>query len=376
VLGLLGAAPLAAGGLAAAAGDASAMSGRVPADLRPGGAFDRYVKERADQDEFSGTVLLTHRGRTVLSRSYGMADKARSIPNGPDTIFALASVNKLFTGVAVAQLAERGSVAYQGKLGTYLDGFPPEVAQTVTVHHLLTHTSGIGREANSPEPPPGSAEWDTIEEAWAGTLAYLRGLPPGFPPGTRYRYSNDGYFLLKAIVAEVSGQSFHDYLDDHVFAPAGMTSTGVYTREQQLTDPRIAHAYSLDAAGERVDITAEQLIWQAAGDPYSTAPDLVRFAAAMQDGTLLGSAYTHVTVSPKLPLGPGGATFATYAPIARLLGEQWILGHNGGGQGIANNVDWFPGSGWIAVIVGNYDFPGASEPIVSLARQLIAGVHG
>jgi CubicO group peptidase (beta-lactamase class C family) len=149
VLGMLGAAPLAAGGLLAVPATAEARAGSaghnpVPPELLPGGTLDKLIAQRAAADQYSGTVLLLHDGHPVLSRSYGMADKQLSIGNGPETIFALGSITKLFTGIAIAQLVQQGKVAYHEKLGAYLDGFPAEVAGTVTVHQLLTHTAGMG----------------------------------------------------------------------------------------------------------------------------------------------------------------------------------------------------------------------------------------
>ncbi|MFC7589401.1 serine hydrolase domain-containing protein [Nonomuraea antimicrobica] len=127
----------------------------VPSSLRPGGEFDAYVARLAQADQFSGTVLLRHRSRPVLARSYGMADKARSIPNGPDTIFKLASVSKCLTAVALGQLVQRDKVDLHAPLGDYLDGFSAETAK-VTVHHLLTHTAGLGEYAQSPSTARGS----------------------------------------------------------------------------------------------------------------------------------------------------------------------------------------------------------------------------
>jgi CubicO group peptidase (beta-lactamase class C family) len=343
VLAAFGVAPLVTGGVLAVTNAANATGGAapgsdlgsIPADLLPGGTFDKFVAQLAAEDKFSGTVLLAHRDKPVLERSYGMANKARRIPNGPDTVFCLTSVNKLFTGVAVAQLAQQGKIAYRATLGAYLDGFAPEIADVVTVHQL----SGFGREAGHPEPPPGSEDWDTIEEAWEGTLAYLRTLPLNFTPGTAQDYSNDGYFLLNAIVAEVSRQSFHGYLREHVFGVAEMTTADVYTTEERLNDPRIAHSYGTGESGDRVDVTATMPLWQAAGDPHASAPDLANFARAVLDSTLLDPAHTHLTFSPKFPLSPDNSWFETYAAGSWLKGGQWFFGHNGGGVGVSANVD-------------------------------------
>ncbi|TDC71324.1 class A beta-lactamase-related serine hydrolase [Micromonospora sp. KC606] len=154
MLTLLGAAALAGAVLAPArAGAAPAagnVGGRVPTGLKPGGELDRLVIDLAARDQFSGTVLLTYRGSTVLGRSYGMADKARSVPNGPRTAFALASVTKLFTAVAVAQLVERRGVAYTDPVGRFLDALLRERLLT----RPFTHITLSGKV---PMPPPSGA---------------------------------------------------------------------------------------------------------------------------------------------------------------------------------------------------------------------------
>jgi CubicO group peptidase (beta-lactamase class C family) len=111
--------------------------------LLPSGAYDRHLTAMAAQDQFSGTVLLAYADRPVLTRAFGWADKERGIPNQAGTLFNLESVTKIFTGVAVTQLAAQGKIDFHATLGGYLDGFSAQAAG-VTVHQLLTHTAGLG----------------------------------------------------------------------------------------------------------------------------------------------------------------------------------------------------------------------------------------
>jgi CubicO group peptidase (beta-lactamase class C family) len=157
VLGALGAAPVAVGAALAAPGTtlgtalaAAEPSGqdRIPPDTRPGGAYDRYVAELAAEDRFSGVVLLSHRGRTVLPRSYGMADKERGIRNHEGVAVNLSSGSQPFLSVAVLQLVQQGRVTLSDTVGTHLEGFAREIAEQVTIHHLLTSTSRL----DAPEP--------------------------------------------------------------------------------------------------------------------------------------------------------------------------------------------------------------------------------
>ncbi len=154
MLGALGAAPVAVGavlsgiapgtdtGTVLAASEPSGHD-RIPPDTRPGGAYDRYVAQLAAEGKFSGVVLLSHRGRTVLSRSYGMADKEKGIRNHEGVAFSLSSAGKPFHAVAILQLAQQGKVKLSDTVGTHLTGFAKEIAEQVTIHHLLSSTSGL-----------------------------------------------------------------------------------------------------------------------------------------------------------------------------------------------------------------------------------------
>lgn len=374
VLAALGVGSVAASGLVAGGGPAQARGGsdRVPDTLRPGGELDRYLTQLAEQDTFSGTVLVTRRDRTVLSRSHGMADKARAIPNDANTLFALGSITKLFTATAIHQLAERGLVSYGVPLKTYLSGFRPEIADSVTIHQLLTHTSGVGRPSTNPPRPPGQDQWTTLDEMFAGTVDFIRTLPLRFNPGSKNDYSNDGYYVLGEIVAKVSGQSYYDYVREHVFAPAGMSTASFPTPAEWRADRRLAHPYDKLGGAEWTDVIGMfdgGILASPAGGAFATAADVARFASAFQRDKFHSAAYTHLAVSPKWPLSPDNTFFEGYGPSTRYADGRRINGHNGGARGVSTNLDWFPESGWTAVVLGNYG--DSAIPVMRKARQLI-----
>jgi CubicO group peptidase (beta-lactamase class C family) len=374
-LGLLGAVPLAASGTlalapAAQAGPDRTPAGRPPAALLPGGAYDRYVSGQAADDLFSGTVLVAWRGEPTLIRSYHWADRANGIPNRTGTIFKLGSLAKFFDGTAVAQLAAQGKVDYYATLGTYLDGFPSDIADHVTVHQLLTHTSGFPFQA-----PPSSPDWTTRVEAFEGELGLLRQQELVSTPGTTYAYSNSNYFLAQAIVAAVSGEYYWNYGPRHIFGPAGMTGTGFYSDQRWHHDPRIAHLFGPPVpGGQRVDVTDlnSGKSQPNTGAGFSTAPDLLRFARAVTDGTLLPRAWAEVLTSGKYPIAPSqytvdeppGFTLLGYGCDERIVNDQRAYGHTGaletpvpgatqpGGGSTALTV--YPDLDVIVVVLSNY----------------------
>ncbi|MFC6879092.1 MULTISPECIES: serine hydrolase domain-containing protein [Actinomadura] len=408
VLGALGAAPLAVagGGLlaegTAAAGTAPFSRGRVPEAVRPGGSYDRFVAGLAAKDRFSGTVLIAHRGRTVLARAYGMADRERRIRNRTDTVYALASASKPFTGLAIVQLAQQGKVKFHEPLGTYLDGFAADVAKHVTVHHLLTHTAGLGDPRRDPTPP--KKVYNSVEEQMRDLAESLRKEELEFPPGTRGAYSSSGMDVLGEIVEKVSGKRFGDYVREHIFLPAGMTRSAYYTRPQWLEDERIAHPYMLQESGERIDgvrhleaggkpgtipgggqipggsNSARNFIGTGGGNGFSTAPDLVRFARALMGHRLLNRAYTELYVGGKVVNGPmpGGPAdpsaqqaFQAYGPVAPIFNGQRLITHGGGIAGGSTNWNVYLDTDWTGVILSNYDYDAydALAPLTSRERH-------
>jgi CubicO group peptidase (beta-lactamase class C family) len=397
-LGLLGAVPLAAG----AQGTAEADSTRpIPKDLRPGGAFDRYIKGLADNDQFSGTVMLAYRGRKVLARAYGWADKENNVPNGIDTIYALASTSKMFTGLAVTQLAQRGELRFYDLVSEHLDGLPEPMARQITVHHLLTHTAGLGDARRPGEKPPSEKIYDSHEEQLADFWANLKTFELEFTPGTRKAYSSMGYSLLGELVAKVSGMTFQEYVRRNIFLPAGMEASAYYDRGQWLSDERIAHPYMYQEDGTRVDAArnldkgsvygdagqgsnpARGWIGTGGGRGFCTAPDLVRFAVALQGGELASRPYTELFINGKIsakPMREGpsesplrGETFHAYGPVASTYGGQRVISHGGGAGGISTSWSFYLDLDWTAVVLCNYDLQDI-RPIIDLERRLIVGV--
>lgn len=395
-LGLLGAAPLAAGVLPAAPALASATSatagpsgsggsgssagrdqcGAPPPDLLPGGAYDQYLSAMAAKDQFSGTVLLACAGRPVLTRSFGWADQARNIPNQTSTLFNLESVTKIFTAVAVAQLAAQGKIDFFGTLGSYLDAFPAQIADSVTIHQLLTHTAGMDEYTASPTFINEWQTWNTPAEVFDGTMDAITTMQLISTPGTGYRYSNTGFYVLGAIVAQVSGQSYYDYMRQHVFAAAGMTSTDFHTIPELLASRDIAHPYITTADGQHTDVVGQgPYIGGPDEGAYSSGPDLLAFSRALNDGTLLTPAFAELMLSGKYPVAqatgePAAQSISIGYGVENLIANnERVFGHPGGGPGGNTDLNIYPGLGWFAAVLGNYNFDVAS--LLQVQNQLI-----
>jgi CubicO group peptidase (beta-lactamase class C family) len=362
--------PLASAGVGHAAPAGSSGRDRIPPDTRPGGAYDRYVAKLAAEGKFSGVVLLSHRGRTVLSRSYGMADKQKGIRNHEHTAFNLSSASQPFLSVAVLQLVQQGRMTLSDAVGVHLTGLPEEIAKKVNIHHLLTSTSGL----DAPMP-----DWQRVfhsrEEVHESKKQWVRqatlvGVPGsasnGHSPG-----GGVGLAMAALVVEAVSGKTFWDYVHEHVFRRSGMSGSGFYTRQQWLTDERIAHPYMVQADGSLVDAVrnldkgsidentpdrnpGRGFIGYSSGDGFATAPDLVRFAEALRDGTVLDRPYADLFAGAKLP-GPDGTSFHGYTMPISIANGQWVFGRGGGGPGIGASWSIYPDTGWVGVVLCNSD---------------------
>jgi CubicO group peptidase (beta-lactamase class C family) len=286
-------------------------------------------------------------------------------------------------------LAQQGKVAYGATVGEYLTGFPAAIAGKVSIHHLLTHTSGLGDYHQTPGFWEKAATWTSRDAVMDGITEVIRQSSLIAVPGVSWNYSNSGYHLLGAIVAQASGQSYYDYVSEQIFRRAGMVGTGFYTRPQRLADSSIARPYALQPSGERVDIAKDLLyVGTPAGDAFATCTDLDRFMTALFKAKLLDPAFTQLTVSGKLPLPPPSqlpgtppppplppgtkppVMFQYYGPIGGLLNGRSTVGHGGGSPSASTSVEHYPDVGWTAVILSNYG-ESATLPIVALARRLI-----
>ena len=168
-------------------------------------------------------MLVARDGKVLLSHGFGMADLSHDVPITPTTKFRIGSVTKQFTAAAILKLQEEGRLSVNDKLSKFFPDFPR--GDEVTIHHLLTHTSGIKSFTSKPDFMATVTSPATSDQM----IDSFKNDPFDFDPGEELSYNNSGYFLLGLIIEKVSGKSFNDYLRDTFFEPLGMHDTGVHT---------------------------------------------------------------------------------------------------------------------------------------------------
>jgi CubicO group peptidase (beta-lactamase class C family) len=297
-------------------------------------------------------VAVVRENKVVLMKSYGMADVEKAVPNSPSTIFRLASVTKPFTAMAVLQLVDFGKLKLDDPLTKYL----PQFAHwpRVCIRHLLSHTGGV-------------PDFVTYEE--------LGNLPLEFEPGTRINYSNIGYLLLGRVIEKVSGQTWEEYLREHVFHPLGMEHSG-YDNTDVL--PGRATGYLATKEGAYNPVSAQDARGaHSAGGLYSTVEDLVKWTQGIAEGRLLRRETLETAFTPNL-LRDGRRTQYGYGWVTRTYRGLREIGHGGDITGFNTYIAIYPDQQTTVMVLSNVGMrppgplPGAIELTHHIADAVLA----
>src|SRR5215471_3449300 len=236
--------------------------------------------------QFNGTVLVAEKGSVIFKKGYGLANMEWGIPNQPDTKFRLGSITKQFTSMLVMQLVQDGKVKLDGKLTDYLPDYRKDTGDRVTIHNLLTHTSGIPSYTGLPR------FFEDVSRNPYTVEAFVKKYCSGdleFEPGSKFSYDNSGYFLLGAIIEKVTGKPYEQVLRERIFDPLGMKDTGYDHHEDILK--RRATGYDKSPRGVINSPYLDMSLPYAAGSLYSTVEDLYLWDQALYTDKLLEPKY-------------------------------------------------------------------------------------
>lgn len=316
-------------------------------------ALRKKLDADAEAGSFAGAVLVAKNGKPIFAKAYGLADREHKVPDTLTTRFRIGSMNKMFTAVSTLQLVQAGKLALNDPLGKYLTDYPnQEVAAKVTIHQLLTHTGGTG-DIFGPEFEAHRLELRTLQDY----VKLYGNRAPEFVPGSRWKYSNYGFILLGAIIEKVSGQSYYDYVREHIYIPAGMTSSGSEPEEKVVADRSIGYTKMHSPEGQPNTDTLP-FRGTSAGGGYSTVEDLVKFANALQENKLLNPHYTELLTTGKP--GTPDNTYAYGFDDHKINGTR-CFGHGGGAPGMNGALEICPGAGYVVAVLANMDPPAATR---------------
>jgi len=332
--------------------------------------LNRYLDNLVSKDQFSGTVLIAKDGKPFYTRVEGLASKRFNVPNRLDTKFNLGSMNKMFTGVAIMQLVEQGKVSLHDPVGKYLPDLPrPEIAEKVTTHHLLTHTSGM------------QDYWEEIFDAhwWEiKTVGQMVDLifedSLLFEPGTDFHYSNSGPIVLGMIIEKVTGQDYYEYVRKKIYHPAGMMNTDCYEMDRPVSNLAIGYTKMTEDGTPTPDgswcnnLFMHVVKGGPAGGGFSTVEDLLSFDVALRANKLISKESFDTLTTGKVERGRG--TWYAYLFQDKIVNGRRIVGHGGGAPGINANLDMYLDSGYTVAVMANYD--GAASKVAGKIEELLA----
>jgi len=293
---------------------------------------DDYLSALVEEKAFSGVVLLAQDGKVEHLKGYGMADAGRGEYNAPQTRFEIGSLTKAFTAVAIMILQEQGRLSVQDRACKYVQGCPPAY-QSITIHHLLTHTSGItdltSSDVATATPPPG-----LVDMSFQQMFDLIKGRPLAFEPGSKFAYSNTGYAMLGHIIKQVSGEEYTNFISNHILAPLGMANSN-FDRPDTAAGTGIDSGAKNRAIGYSEPGKPAQLVVGSLIDPvgglWSTAGDLFLWDQALYTDKLLSKA----------------SLSAIFTPNLQEYGYAWVIS-----EGSSGRMTWHDGEapGFVSII--------------------------
>ena len=302
------------------------------------------------------SLLVVHDGKSVVRRSWGMADVEKHVAATPATNYRLASVTKQFTAAAILLLAQDNKLFLSDKASKYLPSLPKS-AESITIHQLLTHTSGLVDYEDLMDP---TATRQVHDKDVLELLSHKDSLY--FPPGSKYQYSNSGYSLLSLIIEKVSGKSFATFLHDRIFAPLGMNNTVAHQDGVDEVSNR-AYGYTLkDSVWTRKDQSTTSAVL-GDGGIYSSIDDMAKWDAAQYDSRLLDEEWRRVAFTPHTPTNAPGTSYGFGWEIT---GDT--IWHSGSTSGFRNVIVRFPARKLTVVILTNRDRPEPHEDALAIAK--------
>ena len=289
--------------------------------------IDQFIQQYVDNHLFNGNVLVIQHDKTVFRKSYGLANKEWKIANNADIKFRIGSITKQFTALLIMQMKQAGELNLQEKITTYLSWYPKEPGDKITIHHLLTHSSGLPNYTDNADAMNDINTHNYSAEEIA--KKYCVGNPE-FDPGTKFKYCNTGYFLLGLIIEVLAQKPFVEVLQNKILDPAGMKNTGMDVPTQLLANRAAGYSFGFEGY-TNADYINPATATYAAGGLYSTTQDLYLWQQALLVNQLLSKENKELMFTPNL----GNYGYGMYIVKTK---SDTIIGHNGGLSGFSSSM--------------------------------------
>jgi CubicO group peptidase (beta-lactamase class C family) len=337
--------------------------------------IEKIIAEQAQP--FSGVVFVQRGKEVIHAKGYGMAHRAEAIPNQIDTRFGTASGTKTFTATAVCQLVETGKIALDAPISTYLRAGLPKYDPDVTVHHLLSHTSGI---ADYLDDDLSDADYAALFARYpVYTLRrpadYLPMFPAGmiFKPGARFAYNNGAFILLALLVETQSGLPYAQYVEENIFARAGMSDSGFFETDQLPARTALGYLADTGSGIGRTNVFLLPIRGGGDGGAYVTAPDMGKFWDALLSDQLVSQSLRERMLSIQATAADDPTENYGYGVWIKTDGSGHITRYAaiGGDQGVDFASALLPQHDTLVTIISN-----TKGPTWAIFRDLCAAITG
>ena len=334
------------------------------ADVQLAQRIDSAIAPYYTANQPGATVIVTRDGKTLFRKAYGMADLAKGEAMREDMVMRIGSLTKQFTAAAILMLAEEGKLSLDDDITRHLPGYPTQ-GKAITIEHLLTHTSGI-RSYTAMHDFRDRMHEDASVQAM---IDYFKNEPADFAPGTRWTYSNSGYFLLGAIIEKVSGKPYPQFIAERIFSPLGMASSAYEGKEAGAL--RYATGYAQAGGKLAPSAPLSPTKTYAGGALVSTVDDLARWDAAIAGGKLLKATSWQRAFTP-YRLTDGRSTNYGYGwENGKLQGEP-MLAHGGNTNGFSTYAMRAPGQRLYVAVLSNAEYGVVQPDVVATRAAAIA----
>jgi len=340
--------------------------------------IDAVVHNYADQHRFSGTVLVARGDEVLYKQGHGLANHTYDVPNKPETPFIVGSVSKQFASMLILQLVEEGKISLSDPLGKWFPDFPAEKAEKITIHHLLSHSSGLPHYAGLIELGLNQAEYDRVYrplDEYAATIGKTR---LKWAPGTRMSYSSQGYILLGLIAEKTTGKSLNQLIQEKISKPLGLKNTGFALNETVIKGLASSYQYEFHKSEDgELSMTHRNAAYRdqtntfCTGGVHSTVEDLFLWMRALMTDKLLGKALRDKMFSVQSePYGYGW--FITNPATWGLDKGTHIINHGGATQSYRAQVAILDHGKYTIAILGNTN-ASRSTPLAQSIAQVLYG---
>ncbi|MGE5498038.1 MAG: serine hydrolase [Syntrophothermus sp.] len=353
------------------------------------GKIDKLIKSYFETEKFMGTVLVAENGKILYRKSFGYANVELKVPNSPEGKFRIASITKTFTALLTMQLIQEGKLSLDNKISDFLPYYRKDIGERVTVHHLLTHSSGIPNYLQIPGFMP-----DQIKFPMKSIEEFIKAFCSNdlqFSPGEKFVYNNSGYAILGAIIEKVTGQTFEEALKKRILEPAGMKDSGLDKMDLILENRAYGYVRNLSGGFQPAPYWDMSTAYTA-GQMYSTADDMFKYHQALLGEKLLSNVFKEKMFTKYYP------AFGNYYGYGWMLRDLAVKekslvinSHEGGLPGFNLYFARIPEKNQVAVILNNTSDAPLKEisdnifkilnglefklPVKSLAREMLKIIY-